>query len=462
MPRPAPYSLDDHLSKGARSALALAAVVSVALLSGVYVAQQGKAAEQTAFTSYAEAQPLQPAIAAPALATSLLSAEAAAPAKTLETVSGKLKRNDTMIDLLDRLGADRSDAYAALNTFYDGEHLDPRRLRPGLEVTATFDTENESRRLHSLALSAAPEKNLLATRTARGDFVGAALEARLTPMRRRVAATIETSIYETARELGAGDQQVVDFAKIFAYDVDFQREIHPGDKFEIVYEAWVDERGNPVKGGEALYAELDGKALKRAFYRHTPSDDGVTDYFDPNGESATKFLMKTPINGARLSSRFGKRRHPISGYTRMHKGTDFAAATGTPVYAAGHGTVERASRYGGYGHYVRIRHANGYKTAYAHLSRYGSGIKSGRRVRQGQVIGYVGSTGASTGPHLHYEVIVNGKHVNAMSLRLPTGRKLSGDMLDEFLTTKREIDAVRVAQGAEIEIAAVSAEVPAQ
>ncbi|MEL6782689.1 MAG: M23 family metallopeptidase, partial [Pseudomonadota bacterium] len=192
------------------------------------------------------------------------------------------------------------------------------------------------------------------------------------------------------------------------------------------------------------------------------SDDGVTDYFDPNGESATKFLMKTPINGARLSSRFGKRRHPISGYTRMHKGTDFAAATGTPVYAAGHGTVERASRYGGYGHYVRIRHANGYKTAYAHLSRYGSGIKSGRRVRQGQVIGYVGSTGASTGPHLHYEVIVNGKHVNAMSLRLPTGRKLSGDMLDEFLTTKREIDAVRVAQGAEIEIAAVSAEVQAQ
>ena len=173
---------------------------------------------------------------------------------------------------------------------------------------------------------------------------------------------------------------------------------------------------------------------------------------DENGESATKFLMKTPINGARLSSSFGNRRHPISGYTRLHKGTDFAAPSGTPIYAAGNGTVERASRYGGYGNYVRIKHANNYKTAYAHMSRYGPGVRAGKRVRQGDVIGYVGSTGASTGPHLHYEVYIKGKPVNAMRLKLPTGRKLAEtpDMLAEFEARKAEIDAIRTAQGAQL------------
>jgi len=160
--------------------------------------------------------------------------------------------------------------------------------------------------------------------------------------------------------------------------------------------------------------------------------------------------MKTPINGARLSSSFGNRKHPISGYTRLHKGTDFAAPTGTPVYAAGNGTVEWSARRGGYGNYIIVKHANGYKTAYAHLSRYASGLRKGRRVRQGEVIGYVGSTGASTGPHLHYEVYINGTPVNAMKLKLPTGRKLaeSPDMLAEFETAKETIDTIRAEQGA--------------
>ena len=192
---------------------------------------------------------------------------------------------------------------------------------------------------------------------------------------------------------------------------------HPGDAFEFVYERITDERGNALRDGNLIYAALNGKVIDKGFYRFTPTDSGETDFFQANGESATRFLMKTPINGARLSSSFGMRRHPISGFNRLHKGTDFAAPTGTPVFAAGHGTVERASRYGGYGNYVRIRHANGYKTAYAHLSRYGRGVRSGVRVRQGQVIGYVGSTGASTGPHQHYEVYINGKPVNAMRLR---------------------------------------------
>ena len=206
-----------------------------------------------------------------------------------------------------------------------------------------------------------------------------------------------------------------------------------------------------MRNGEVLFAALNGKALKRGFYRFAPSDDGVADYFDENGESATRFLMKTPINGARISSNFGTRKHPISGFTRLHKGTDFAAPTGTQIYAAGNGTVERASRNGGYGNYIRIKHPRGYETAYAHLSKYAKGIKPGKKVIHGDVIGYVGSTGASTGPHLHYEVYINGKPVNVMSLKLPNGRKLQEEpeMLAEFKAHKAMVDALRVAKGGE-------------
>ena len=277
-----------------------------------------------------------------------------------------------------------------------------------------------------------------------------------------VRGTVQTSLYVDALEQGAGDQQVVDFAQVFAYDVDFQREVHPGDEFEFVYEAVSDERGNPIRAGNLIYAALNGRVVDKSFYRFTPEDTGETDYFQGNGESATRFLMKTPINGARLSSRFGNRRHPISGYTRLHKGTDFAAPTGTPIYAAGHGTVERASRYGGYGHYVRIRHANGYKTAYAHMSRYGRGVRKGTRVRQGQVIGYVGSTGASTGPHLHYEVYVNGKPVDAMRLKLPTGRKLAGspEIMTSFESERDRIDVIRSEQNESDDDLLIAAAIP--
>ncbi|MEQ9315385.1 MAG: M23 family metallopeptidase, partial [Henriciella sp.] len=288
-------------------------------------------------------------------------------------------------------------------------------------------------------------KQILSKRMIDGTFMPVVLTAHTQPVERRITATIDTSIYETALAQGARDQQVVDFARVFAYDLDFQRDIHPGDQFEMVFEEMVDERGNRVRGGEVIYAAINGKALNKSYYRFTPSDDEVVDYFDPNGEAATKFLMKTPINGARLSSSFGYRRHPISGYNKLHKGTDFAAPSGTPVYAAGHGTIERANRYGGYGNYVRIKHANGYATAYAHLSRFGR-YRAGQRVRQGDIIGYVGSTGASTGPHLHYEVLVKGKQVNAMALKLPTGRKLADtpEIMAEFIAVRDQIDAARL------------------
>lgn len=453
MSRPAdPTTQPPAFNRGLKSALTLTAVCAVAVFSGVFLARAGQQAESDALLASASTE-----AAVPSPAELLFSAEEAVSGVTLTHRTGTLRSRDNLIDLLARLGADRRDAHEALTPLYDSEYLDPRRLRPGLVVNASFDETGPESMLSAITLRAAPERSLIVKRDEQG-WTAAALDVRLTPAHKRISTTIQTSLYDAALANGARDQQVVDFAQIFAYDVDFQREIHPGDQFEIVYEAWVDERGRPVKTGEVLYAELQGRALNRSFYRHTPSDDEVTDYFDPNGESATKFLMKTPINGARLSSNFGTRRHPISGYTRLHKGTDFAARTGTPIYAAGHGVVERASRYGGYGNYVRIRHANGYKTAYAHMSRYGPGVRSGRRVRQGDVIGYVGSTGASTGPHLHYEVLINGRHVNAMRLELPTGRKLADDMLDEFMGTRGDVDAIRVALGAETEMASASAD----
>ena len=358
----------------------------------------------------------------------------------LEKKPGKLKRRETLIDVLDRLGADREDSnravYAAAN------HIDMRKLRPGQGVTAYFDSE----KLTALSFKPDSERQVLVSKRFGGDWVSRELKVKLTRGHEKVGGTIETSIYELATKQGAGDQQVVDFADIFAYDVDFQREIRQGDTFEITYEVSRDENDNIVKGGNVLYASLNGKKVSRNFYRFTTSDDGITDYYDDTGKAARKFLMKTPINGARLSSRFGKRRHPVLGYTKMHKGTDFAAPRGTPIYAAGNGVIERASRYGSFGHYIRIKHADGYKTAYAHLKGYAKGIKSGKRVKQGQVIGYVGTTGRSTGPHLHYEVIKNGMHLDAMRLKLPTGRTLSGEMLNKFMAEKTRIDSIRNAR----------------
>ena len=353
----------------------------------------------------------------------------------------KLKRRETLSDVIKRLDLPGNDGHRALLSLTSTDLLDARRVRPGLEVTAHVADDS----LNALSIKLEEGRRLLAKRTLTGDYQAMALDARLIARPMTVRGSIKTSLYQDAQTLGAEDQQVVDFAQVFAYDLDFQREVHPGDKFELVFDVMTDERGKVIRRGDVIYAALNGKAVDKAFYRYTTPDEDVTDYFQANGESSTKFLMKTPINGARLSSRFGKRRHPISGYTRLHKGTDFAAPTGTPIYAAGNGVVERASRYGGYGHYIRIRHAKGYKTAYAHLSRYARGVKSGRRVKQGQIIGYVGSTGASTGPHLHYEVYKNGKAVDVMRLKLPTGRKLAmdPDVFEAFAVERDRIDAIR-------------------
>lgn len=378
----------------------------------------------------------------------LTSFEELEPVSVTEVRTESLKERDTLTDLMDRIGVARGEANSALYALYDDELIDPRKVRPGLQVSAYVEAaptveDPEAVRLIGLTLKHEREASLVVSRGSNDKFSAHELHTRLVPQTRRVAGTVETSLYEAALQSGARDAQVYDFAQIFAYDVDFQREMRVGDEFEIVFEEYTDEKGNFIRGGDILYAELDGYATDRGFYRFTPSDDGVTDYFDAKGESATKFLMKTPINGARLSSNFGYRKHPVLGYNKLHKGTDFAARSGTPIMAAGNGVIVRASWFGSFGNYVKIRHANGYETAYAHMKGYGPGIKSGKRVKQGDIIGYVGTTGRSTGPHLHYEVHKNGKAVNAMTLKLPTGRKLEGEFLEEFQKVRAEIDKMR-------------------
>ncbi len=233
---------------------------------------------------------------------------------------------------------------------------------------------------------------------------------------------IKKNLYSSAVQANINPDTIIEFARIFGFEIDFQRDIRENDYFKIVYEKYFDENSEFIKSGSILYAHMNVNGREVSLYKF--GDDKDYGYFDINGKSVEKALMKTPINGARLSSPFGMRKHPISGFNKMHQGTDFAAPMGTPIMASGSGTVTRAKWCGGGGNCIKIKHNSTYETIYAHMKSFAKGIKVGKKVRQGQIIGYVGSTGISTGPHLHYEVIVNGKKVNSQKLKLPSGKVL--------------------------------------
>ncbi|WP_440679484.1 M23 family metallopeptidase [Candidatus Pelagibacter sp. HIMB1517] len=253
---------------------------------------------------------------------------------------------------------------------------------------------------------------------------------------------IKSSLFQAAQKENIDAEVVVDFARIFGFEIDFQRDIRKNDIFQIVYDKYVDDDGELQKNGEIIYAYMKNRGREIALYRFV-DQKGIPGYYQTNGKSIEKALMKTPINGARLSSTYGMRKHPILGYNKMHRGTDFAAPKGTPIMASGSGIIEVAKWNGAYGKYIRIRHNSKYKTAYAHLNGYARGIKRGAKVRQGQIIGYVGSTGRSTGPHLHYEVLVNGKRRNSQRLKLPSGRTLRGEDREKFEISRIKIDVMR-------------------
>ena len=249
------------------------------------------------------------------------------------------------------------------------------------------------------------------------------------------------SLYKSAVKEKIPANIIIEFARIYGFQVDFQRDIRKKDSFQIMYEVFVDDNKKIIESGNVLFANLKLSGENHALYYFDKK--GSEGHFDKSGKSVQKALMKTPINGARLSSPFGMRKHPIDGFNKMHRGTDFAAPMGTPIMASGDGVIKKAGWCGGGGNCVVIKHNSTYQTVYAHMSKFASGIKGGVRVKQGQTIGYVGSTGKSTGPHLHYEVIVNGKKVNSQKLKLPSGKILKGDERKLFETKKIKLDVLK-------------------
>ena len=370
----------------------------------------------------------------------------------------RIARGENFVDALKRAGVSAADSNAAAYAF--GKHYNLRRLLPGQEFALTLSWPNQTLfqlaaagaapqpRLIALDFRPDPESHIALRRGADGAFAGEKHVIPLTIRTMAISGIINGSLYVSAKAVGAPDEIIADLADAFSYDVDFQREIFGGDEFEAIFEVKYDDRGARVAAGDLVYARLNwrGRKEEKGYYRFASAEDGGrADFYDAAGQSARRLLMKTPIDGARLSSGFGMRRHPILGYRRAHRGVDFAAPRGTPIKAAGDGVIERADWYGGFGNYIRIRHANGYKTAYAHLKGFRSGIRKGRRVRQGDIIGYVGTTGRSTGPHLHYEVHLNGKAVNPQRLKIAaTGKTLTGAELERFKAERDRIDAMRM------------------
>ena len=261
----------------------------------------------------------------------------------------------------------------------------------------------------------------------------------LTKKNHLIETTIDRGIYRTAKQSGIENSIVAQFARLYGFEVDFQRDLKKNDKIKIFYERYLDDDGVSQRTGNIIYSEITNVEKNIILYRYE-YPNGTIAYFTPEGKSIEKSLMRTPINGAKLTSRYGFRMHPILGFNHLHQGTDFAAPIGTPVMASGSGTVEYAGWKGGYGKFISIRHSSVYQTNYAHLQDYAKGIRRGAKVQQGQIIGYSGNTGSSTGPHLHYEVVVNGKKENSQTLKLPSSAPLEGSNKNFFEIQKRNID----------------------
>jgi murein DD-endopeptidase MepM/ murein hydrolase activator NlpD len=254
------------------------------------------------------------------------------------------------------------------------------------------------------------------------------------------------SIYETAMRNKVPAAVIEDMVRIYSYDVDFQRKVQPGDSFDVFFAG--EDEGISTEKTEVLFASLTVGGETKKYYRFQTPDDSVVDFYDETGKSAKKFLVRKPVNNAIMRSGFGSRRHPILGYVKMHTGVDWATPYGTPIFASGNGVVEVAGLEGGYGKYVKLKHNNGYETAYGHMSAFAKGLEPGKRVRQGQVIGFVGSTGQSTGPHVHYEILVNGRFVDPMRIKLPRGRSLDGPLMASFEKERDRLDAMINSRGA--------------
>jgi len=315
------------------------------------------------------------------------------------------------------------------------------KLKKGATINLTIDLE-DSKKIIKLIYPVSRTKKILLSKNLIDDTFE--YKEIITDLQKRFVykeTKILKSLYRSAIELGVKPNIIVDFARIYGFQIDFQRDIRKNDTFQILYEVFHDDKEKIIETGKILYANMILSGQKNELYYF--DDKKFQGHYDKNGKSAKKALMKTPINGARLSSSFGMRKHPILGFNKMHRGTDFAAKEGTPVMASGDGKIIRARWCGGGGNCIKIKHNSTYSTVYAHLSKFASGIKEGKRVKQGKIIGYVGSTGMSTGPHLHYEVIENGKKINSQTLKLPSGKILKNKYRELFEVKKIKTNVLK-------------------
>jgi murein DD-endopeptidase MepM/ murein hydrolase activator NlpD len=383
-----------------------------------------------------------------------------------------LDRGDTLVGALTDAGVSQEDANAVILAL--ARVYDPKAVRAGETFDISFTTvpdqpvaqitytppaqsadsltDDDSGngtlesvpttpvgKLLSLTYSPTVDHEITIARGANGLFTAKDVHQTLEARYHRAGATIDSSLYLAAMQAGIPADVVVKMIHMFSYEVDFQRDLKPGNSFEVLYNYYYTPNGQPAKEGDIAYAALNLGGRSIALYRYKPNGD-TADYFDARGGSARSMLMKTPVDGARITSGFGMRFHPILGYSRMHKGIDFGVPIGTPVMAAGSGVIQQEGRLGGYGNFMLVNHQNGYSTAYGHLSRFAPGIRVGARVRQGQVIAFSGNTGMSTGPHLHYEIRVNNVQVNPAAVKVATGRRLFGHDLRDFLVERLHVD----------------------
>ena len=340
-------------------------------------------------------------------------------------INYEVKSGDTIQKILKKLNVKNNEIQTIINKYK--KYSNPNNLLKGNKIDIIIE-KTSSEKNNSIVKFSVPitkSTTIEITKNEQKEIISKKIITKLYKKKAIVENIIKNSLYASAVEAKVDPNTIIEFARIFGFEIDFQRDIRKNDYFKIFYERFYDENNVFVKNGSILYAHMSVNGRDIVLYKF--GDDKDYGYFDVNGKSVEKALMKTPINGARLSSPFGMRKHPILGYNKMHKGTDFAAPAGTPIMASGSGTITAAKWCGGGGNCVRIKHNTTYETIYAHMQSFAKGIKKGRKVKQGQIIGYVGSTGMSTGPHLHYEVIVNGKKVNSQTLKLPSGKVLKGN-----------------------------------
>ncbi len=421
-PRRQPMRLAPHL-------FTAVAAVAVALLAGRFY-QPVAVAEVPVMTAEEVA-----ALEAQAFAGAGAPAGMEAP----EAIPVQIRSGESFEQAVQRAGVGADEAKAVSSAI--ANIFDLSKITSGLKFETAISKPRIGRgdaRLIGLTMRTGPASQLTVSRTFDGALKARALEETVFHETTVARGKVQGSLRASAAEQGANAKIINQMNKLFASKLDFQRDIKAGDEYVLVFERDVTESGRTIATGELLYAEIKGKV----FYRYQAPGAKQAQYYDASGKNMRASIMRTPVAGARMSSSYGYRRHPISGYRKMHQGIDFAVPIGTPVIAAADGVVVEARRWGGYGNWVRIRHANGYESGYAHLSRYARGLRPGMRVSQGDVIAYAGSTGASTGPHLHYEIWRNGQRVNPSGVTLPQGDVLTGSALTAFRSEKSRIDAM--------------------